>query len=145
MRWILTSAILLAGCSTYNGAERSLVTEARKGVQLVASAESIRQKQSDAIAQERRARLDAAFDADVRDQKTLDPNWVIEQRKAYAAAMDQLALQASADRQLGATTAQNLSDVDLALQKLQLMIDVQQNLFDVKSLTQTSLTQQEGK
>jgi hypothetical protein len=116
------------------------VTEARKGVQLVSQAETVRQKQSDALATERRVRLDAAFDADVRDRKALDPDWVIEQRKAYGAAMDQLAQQSAADKQLGATTAQNLSDVDLALQKLGLMIDVQEKVFDLKTLTQ-----QEGK
>jgi hypothetical protein len=93
MRWIYLSAMLVAGCAPYTGAERALVTEARKGVQLVSQAETVRQKQSDALATERRVRLDAAFDADVRDRKALDPDWVIEQRKAYGAAMDQLAQQ----------------------------------------------------
>jgi len=43
------------------------------------------------LSQLKRQRLDQAFDEDVRlcaTQETLDPDWVIEARKAYASAID---------------------------------------------------------
>jgi hypothetical protein len=129
MIWLL---MLAGGCARYTQGELDLVTEARKGVKLVADAQTIVNAQNEATATERRARIDEAFDTDIRERKSLDAEWVIIERKAYAAALGALANQQAKDAQLAETTQNNLRETDTVLERLAWMLKIQGNLFDMK-------------
>lgn len=127
--WLM---LLAGGCGPYTRAELDLVDQARHGVKLAADAQEIQARQNEATATERRARLDEAFDADVRERKSLDVDWVIAQRRAYAAAMDALARQSSSAVQLQQTARKNLTETDALLERLGWMLKVQDNFFESK-------------
>jgi hypothetical protein len=108
-----------------------LVTQARRGVEFVAQHDEQRDRAVTELARLRRKKLDEAFDADVRDratQETLDPDWVIEARRAYAVAIDAYAkAQASGERSAQARK-QNLAAINAALDRLQWMQSVRLKL-----------------
>src|SRR5689334_1966881 len=79
---------LVAGCRAYTGAEVALVDQARKGVAMAASREAGHRELIEQLTAAERQRLDAAFDADVRAGGTITPDWVIDARRAYEAAID---------------------------------------------------------
>jgi hypothetical protein len=120
---VLALAITAAsGCTTFTRAEMDLATQARRGIELVSEHDDQRDRAVAELARMRRERLDEAFDADVRDRamgETLDPEWVIEARRAYAVAIDAYAkAQASAER-TAQVRKQNLAAINAALDRLQ--------------------------
>src|SRR5687767_4273489 len=99
------------GCATFTRAEMDLVAQARRGVDLVAQHEDQRDRAVAELARLRRGKLDEAFDADVRDratQETLDPDWVIEARRAYSVAIDAYAKAQAANERSAQVRKQNL-------------------------------------
>jgi hypothetical protein len=116
-----------------------LVTQARRGVSLVAQHDEQRDRAVAELARLRREKLDQAFDADVREratQETLDPDWVIEARRAYAVAIDAYAkAQASGERSAQARR-QNLASINAALDRLQWMQSVRLKLDPFNNETQ---------
>jgi hypothetical protein len=101
MRWIgilllLVNVTFVAGCDTFAGAQLQLVQQARKGLELENQNASGGGEFVSKYYALQRDRLDAAFDADVRDAAALSSDWVIEHRKAYSAALDAISHQQSA-------------------------------------------------
>jgi hypothetical protein len=121
----LTILILLSvcttGCTAYTTAQLHLTDQARKGVAIWSSRESAR----DAEIHQAYAARRQALDADVRARNHLDPAWVIESRRAYAAGLtllnqseaNALATNESARRDAAAT--------DEALAKLAWLLQIQ--------------------
>src|SRR5687767_4642377 len=100
MKWrsLVLLVLMAPGCSPYVRVQMNLVEQARKGVEAATDAQGSSRQLADLSHTLQRRRVDEAFDADVRDcsPKQLNPDWVIEHRRAYAAALDSLATQRSA-------------------------------------------------
>ena len=121
----------LAGCATFTRAEIDLVTQARRGVELVAVHDDQRDRAVAELARLRREKLDEAFDADVREraaQETLDPDWVIEARRAYAVGIDAYAKAQAANERAALVRKQNLAAINAALDRLNWMQSVRLKL-----------------
>jgi hypothetical protein len=123
---VICTLPVFCGCASFTRAQMDLVTQARKGIAMVAQASANRQDASAQLATIRRQRLDAAFDEDARNQAELSADWIIDARKGYAAALDAYAKQRAADEAALAAERSNLAAVDAALQKLQWMQSIQQ-------------------
>jgi hypothetical protein len=131
--WLCLLALHATGCNTFIDAQRQLVEQARRGVELERQSAAQRADFVDKYYQLQRQRLDAAFDADVRETDLLSKDWVIEHRKAYAAAIDAIGFQQSKSAQAQATSAANLAAVDAALDRLSSLLSIFQrgkNVFD---------------
>ena len=117
----LSAAPLLSlGCGPYTRVQMDLVTQARRGVALAAEHRAAQSAAAEQLAKFRRQRLDEAFDADVIDRgMELSPEWVIEHRKAYAAALDAYARERAAAAEFEEVSLRNLRDTDAALARLQ--------------------------
>ena len=124
-RLLLLALPLMAGCSAWNEAQLGLVTQARKGMALVAQADAQRDTVAMELAKLRRQRLDEAFDADVRTRELLDADWVIDTRKAYGAALDAYAKAQASDDANSQRRRENLAAIDASLERLQWLISVQ--------------------
>lgn len=109
-----------AGCAEYARVKSELVDQSLRGVQLVRESAGQRRALLDELFAARRRGLDAAFDADARSA-ALSPGWVIDARKAYAAALDAAHAQEEAARRADSATAQNLDAIDLSVRQLQLL------------------------
>jgi hypothetical protein len=108
-----------------------LVTQARRGVELVAQQDDQRDRAVAELTRLRRDKLDDAFDADVREraaQETLDPDWVIEARRAYAVAIDAYAKAQAANERAAIVRKQNLETVKAVLDRLRWMQSVRLKL-----------------
>ena len=122
-----------AGCSTYTQAEIALVQQARNGVDIIAKQDGQRDAALREAAKLRREKLDAAFDADVHlraTQEALDPEWVVEARKAYALAIDAYATARAAQDHANVSRRRNLAAIDAALARLQWMQSIRHR-FDL--------------
>jgi hypothetical protein len=128
---VLPALSALAGCAKWTQTQMALVDQARRGVSLVGTNDEERDSAIVQLAQLRRQRLDQAFDEDVRlraTQESLDPDWVIDARKAYSAALDAFAKsQAAADR-AAEVRKRNLAAIDAALARLQTLQSLQLKL-----------------
>ena len=123
------------GCASYTRSKIDLTDQARRGIALVRDATASRQASLDAIANERRKQLDAAFDADVAAHAaSMTGEWVTAHRKAYAIGIDAIAGQQHIAEAVQATTLSNLDAVDAALVQLQQMhaTELQFTLPEVK-------------
>jgi len=114
---VLTSSFLL-GCGPYAQVQIDLLDQSRKGVEHARASQRSYAAAVDQLHALRRKQLDAAFDRDARDQPTMDADWVIEARQAYAAALDALDRQRAADQAAADTAQRNLDAVDQALGQL---------------------------
>ena len=141
MKSLLVVALLaLGGCATFTRAEMELVTQARRGIELVAQHDQQRDAAVAELARVRREKLDNAFDEDLRDRATqdaLDPEWVIEARQAYAVAINAYAKAQAAGARAAAVRKQNLAAVNAALERLQWMQSVRLKLDPFNELKQT--------
>jgi hypothetical protein len=90
----------------------------RRGVAMVAEAQASQELASQELHQLRRQMLDEAFDADVRARGDLSPEWVIEHRKAYAAALEVLDRARQARAASHESVRANLKAIDDALLRL---------------------------
>jgi len=120
-----------AGCAKWTQTQMALVDQARKGVSLVARNDAERDHAIAQLAQLRRQRLDQAFDEDVRlraTQESLDADWVIDARKAYATALDVYAKTQAADERAASVRRQNLDAIDAALARLSWLQSIQLRL-----------------
>jgi len=139
MRWVCmvtVAALAGAGCAPYSQAELGLIAQARRGVKLVGDAEVARRGERSELAGQRRARVDDAFDADVRGRTSLDGAWVIAHRQAYAAALDAMARQDAAAAAADEATARNLAAIDQLLAQLESMVGVEAKLVDLTEVKQ---------
>lgn len=121
--------VLLGGCAPLLRSEIRLVEQAERGVELVSAAQAERAAMVEQLHEFRRQRLDEAFDADVRERADLDADWVIEHRRAYAAAADVLAESRFASETAERVVMQNLAAVREALQRLKMLQSAQLEFF----------------
>ena len=120
-----------AGCAAFTRAEMDLVTQAQRGIDLVAQHAEQRDRAVAELTRMRREKLDHAFDEDVRlraMQETLDPDWVIEARTAYAVALDAYAKAQAASERAADVRRQNLAAVTAALDRLRWLQSVRLRL-----------------
>ena len=132
MRFVaLLTLPMLVGCAKWTQTQIALVDQARRGVSLVSQNEADRDGAIAQLAQLRRARLDQAFDDDVRlraTQESLDADWVIEARKGYAGALDAFAKTQAAAERAAEIRRRNLAAIDAALARLQTLQSLQLKL-----------------
>ena len=124
MKFFALICLLIPGCQQFTQTQLDLVTQARRGIASVA----IRHDESADVAHLRRQQLDGAFDADVRAQQALSADWIIEARKAYAAAIDAYAKQQAAATAAREQDKRNLAAADAALAKLQSLLEMQRQI-----------------
>jgi len=127
------------GCATYTRAEIDLVTQTRRGLALIVQHDNQRDRAVAELARLRREKLDEAFDADVQEratQESLDPDWVIEARRAYAVALDAFAKAQASNEQAAQVRKQNLAAINAALDCLQWMQSVRLKLEAFNNETQ---------
>lgn len=111
----LMTLLCVGGCGSYAGVQVRLAESAREGL---ARVEAARAKDAAAVRRalgEKRERLDAAFDADVRGRGELSADWVIESRKAYAAGLTAVSAAQEAARQADSAARDNAAAADEAL------------------------------
>ncbi len=114
-----------AGCQTWTQTQIDLVAQARRGIALVAESDVLRNSAINELAKLRRERLDQAFDEDARSRESIDADWVIEARKAYAVALDNYAKSQAADQRAAEDRKRNLAAIDAALERLQWLQSIQ--------------------
>lgn len=127
---ILTAAFITGGCARYAEVQSQLVEQTVRGV--AALQQSLEQK-SQIVALHhalRRRQLDEAFDADVRqrDPAKLDAAWVIDHRRAYAAALDVLAAARFASVQSDESDRRSAQATRDALERLRWLSSLQHQL-----------------
>lgn len=132
---LLVACAASAGCAAYTRAEMDLVTQARRGIETVARHDAARDGAAAQLAKLRRQKLDEAFDADVREratQEALDPDWVIEARRAYAVGIEAYARAQAVDDRAALARRQTLDATAAALDRLHWMQSVRGkfDLFD---------------
>ena len=125
MRWMIALMLLAGGCQQYVDAQIGLAEQARRGVGLAAEAQAEHAQVAEELHALRRKSLDAAFDADVRERGELSADWVIEHRKAYAAALDGLAQLRWASQSADESRRRTLEATDAALRRLVWLLEVQ--------------------
>ena len=138
MKWfvllLLTfNATFATGCNTFTDAQLHLVEQARRGLELQKQAAAQQAQFVQKYYQLQRDRLDAAFDADVRETDLLSKDWVIEHRQAYAAAVDAIHTQQNKATDADATSAKTFAAIDAALEHLQSFFSIfqrGQHVFD---------------
>ena len=134
----LAAACLFAGssgCAPFTQAQIDLVTQARRGVAMVAQHDAARDRSIEELASLRRQRLDEAFDQDVRAlSEPLDPQWVIEARRAYTVALDAYAKAQATDERVAAERRRTLAAIDAALERLQWLQSIQLKLDFISEL-----------
>ncbi|MCS7034254.1 MAG: hypothetical protein NZ561_09700 [Phycisphaerae bacterium] len=124
----MTASLLFAGCTPYLQIKSDLVYQARQGVQHVRESLEARQQLIEQLQAAQRQRLDQAFDADVRQRASLEAAWVIQARRAYAAAIDALHRQQQESRRAHQRTIDNLAAIESALHQLALLQEIEQRL-----------------
>jgi hypothetical protein len=130
---MLMHVTFVTGCDTLTAAQLDLVQQAQRGLQLENQAATERAQFVQNYYQLQRTRLDQAFDADVRETADLSPTWVIEHRKAYAAAIDVVHRQQSIAAEAEATSARNRGAINAALDRLRALLSIYQrgiHVFD---------------
>lgn len=116
---LLVALMFIPGCSSAINAELSLIEQSKRGLaavdQSLKDREAIAQRQID----DRRAKLDAAFDADAAAQSgPLSTAWVSDARRAYGEAIDALADAKAKSQAAAEIDRQNLNAVNEALDEL---------------------------
>jgi len=118
--------ILVTGCAPLLDAQSTLITQARRGIDVAQTNRVGASGSIDQLSRLRRRQLDAAFDADVRAREgDLLPEWVIDARIAYAAALDAYAKEDAALRESDYVAKRNLEAVDAALSRVQMLQSIQ--------------------
>jgi len=125
---LLLLLLLLPGCSPAINAELSLIDQSKRAVAAI----DVSLKDRETIAQQdfdaRRARLDAAFDADVANHANeLSTQWVTDARNAYSTAIDALNDAKQKSQQAAQTDQDNLDAVKTALDELATLNQAQLN------------------
>lgn len=134
---LITKCLALAstGCAPYAQLQMDLVEQARKGVELATETQTSHRAVADRLHALQRDRVDEAFDADVRERQNLDADWVIEHRRAYAAALDALASRNVASAQADLAARENLEATDAALKQLHLLQSLPLRILNIKEIS----------
>lgn len=126
------AAVTCAGCAPFTQAQMDLVEQAQRGVARVAATDAAREGAAAELAALRRQRLDEAFDQDVRERalrdEPIDAEWVIEARRAYAAALEIYAKAQSAGERSALERRRTLAAIDAALERVRWLQSIQLRL-----------------
>ncbi len=125
-------ALGLTGCAPYAQVQIDLLDHSRQGIVNAKATQSSFAAAVDQLHALRRKQLDTAFDADVREQPAVDAEWIIEHRRAYAAALEAMAQQQLADHQTADTAQRNLDAIDQALAQIRSLQSVPLSWFGSK-------------
>ncbi len=127
-RFATLLTIAICGCAPYTAVQMQLVEQTRRGVsQIESSLESKSQIVREYHSLQRK-RLDDAFDLDVRQRNSLEPDWVIEHRRAYASAIDALYSATTASQQADVSDHRTLEAIRAALDRLEFLQSLQLRL-----------------
>lgn len=124
LRFTVFILLLPAGCAPYTDAQIALITQARRGLDLIEQSQSERGRLIADYHQLQRHQIDDAFDDDVHQRESLDPEWVIEHRRAYAAALDALGAQRIASRDADAAAVANLHAIEQSLDRIESLVSL---------------------
>ncbi|MEM8873116.1 MAG: hypothetical protein AAGD32_02550, partial [Planctomycetota bacterium] len=137
--WLSVIVVLSGGCGTWTDAQVGLVDQAKRGTELLAESNAERSIRLRAELHLRRAALDAAFDADVRDASVrdaeLDADWVIAHRQAYAIGLDALHKRQLEEATAADTDRRNARAALAALDRLAWLLDLQRRAARFQPLT----------
>jgi hypothetical protein len=128
MRQMLSAVLLMficGGCSAYTASQMALATQARKGAAIWMARETARDDEVKQACAAKRAALDQAFDADVRQQANPSPDWIVEARKAYAIGLGAIAQSESAALAANDAARRDAAAADAALIQLQQLFSIQ--------------------
>lgn len=126
---IIPLALLACGCSAWTEAQLRLVEQSQLGLEQLRASHAQRQSVVEQYHLLQRGQLDDAFDVDVRQAADLSPDWIIEHRRAYAAALDLLHRQRSASADASSAADRNISAIKGALLRLKHLQEMQLRLF----------------
>jgi len=130
-RILWTLALCLSGCTQYAQVQMNLAAESRKGIAMCVKSHDAYVKAIDTLHNTQRARLDDAFDQDVRGQTNLSADWVLAHRKVYATALESLAAEQQQLHQASDADLRNLKSIDAALAKLYWLESIEANWTDI--------------
>jgi hypothetical protein len=121
---------IASGCAPYADVQSQLIDQTSRGV---AALQQSLEHMSQIVAQHhalRRRQLDDAFDADVRQREPskLGADWIIEHRRAYAAALDALSAARVASIEADETDRRNVHAARDALERLRWLQSLQHRL-----------------
>lgn len=126
---IVAAMLCGAGCGSYAEMQADLAAQGREGIRLV---EAARQANAGAVQEqllERRRRLAAAFEADVRERQTqLTAAWVVEAGRAFAVGMERVAEAREAQARADAIAQDNAAAAEEALALLERMLRAQSRI-----------------
>lgn len=125
---VMSLLLMCSGCSTYTASQLALATQARKGVAIWSARETSRDDEVKQAYAAKRAALDQAFDADVRQQANPSAEWIIEARKAYAIGLGAIGQSESAALAANDAARRDAAATDAALTQLQWLFSVQLNI-----------------
>ena len=127
----ITLLCALSGCAQYTAVQMNLLEQARKGIAITQKSLADKSQLIEQYEKQQRKRLDEAFDADVREDANLTGDWVIEHRRAYAAALDAMSAQQQAGREAQLADKSNLEAIDNALQRVLWLESIQLKLVQL--------------
>lgn len=113
---------LSVGCAPYVQSQVDLIEQSRKGVAMISQSLDAQAKTIDQFQQRQRTMIDDAFDTDVREQTSLDADWIIDHRIAYGMALDALNESRHQSQLSHQQDQRTLEAIQLALQKLEWLI-----------------------
>lgn len=119
MKYALSLMLFCSGgCAQFSQVQIDLLSQSRRGIEHARTSLDDRSRLISAYHTLQRKRLDDAFDADVLERAELSADWVIEHRRAYAAAVDAVASARAKSVQADLSARENLDAVDQALQRV---------------------------
>jgi len=135
---LLTLMVLAQGCAPYAQVQIDLLEQSRRGIVQVHRSLDQKSELIKSFHAQRRRQLDEAFDADVRQRAELTPEWVIDARRTYAAAIDVLHEASSASARAAEIDRRNLAAIDQALQQAIWLQSAQLRWLKLRSPSETS-------
>lgn len=129
MKMACTLIPLLCGCAPYAQVQIDLLRHVEQG--LAHARQSLDQKSQIIHSYHtlRRAQLDDAFDADVRARESFHAEWIIEHRKAYAAAIDAIHRARDGSERAAESDQRNLAAMRHAIERLIWLQSIQSKLL----------------
>lgn len=119
---IAPALLLFTGCQVYVQPQVELIEHSRKGMTMISQSLDAQRKSIEEFQRHQRRAIDDAFDTDVRAQSSLDADWVIDHRTAYATAIDALNDSRHQQQLSNQQDQRTLAAVELALKKLEWLV-----------------------
>jgi hypothetical protein len=131
-RFIVLVALVACGCAPYAQVQIDLLKQVDAGLAQTQTSLDQSSQMIAAYHDLRRKQLDEAFDLDVRERDSLNTEWIIEHRKAYAAAIDLLASARHRSERASEVDRQNLASLRDAISRIAWLQNLQLQLIPSK-------------